>query len=132
MKRTKHVTYSEAFKRQVVDQIESGKFRNAFHARVSLGIPGMTTVHRWLRRYGTGTRTPKRIKIMSLEEIDETKELKKRVRDLEKALADTHMRSLLNESYLEIACERMDTDPELFKKKHATKLSGPPRKKGSK
>lgn len=132
MNRTKYVTYSEAFKRQVVHQIESGKFRNSWHATRSLGIAGKATVGRWLKRYGTGTSIPKRIKIMSLEEIDETKELRKRVRDLEKALADTHMRSLLNESYLEIACERMDTDPELFKKKHATKLSGPPRKKGSK
>ncbi len=132
MKIHKHVTYSEAFKRQVVDQIESGKFRNAYHARVSLGIPGMATVHRWLRRYGSDEYIPKRIKIMSLEEVDETKELKKRVRALETALADAQMRSLLSDSYLEIACNRMETDPEQFKKKHATTLSGPPRKKDPK
>lgn len=132
MKIHKHIRYSEAFKRQVVEQVESGKFRNAFHAMRSLGIRGTDTVNRWLHRYGTGKCVPKRIKIMSLNEIDEAKELKKRVRALERALADAQMRSLLSESYLEIACERMDTEPEQFKKKHATTLSGPPRKKAPK
>jgi transposase-like protein len=116
MKNHKYIRYSEAFKRQVVEQIESGKFHNAWHARRSLGIRGTTTVIRWLRQYGTDKCIPKCIKIMSLKEIDETKELKKRVRSLESALADAQMRSLLSDSYLKIACERMDTDPEQFKK----------------
>lgn len=126
----KHITYSEGFKRQVVDQIESGKFRTIAEAKRAYGIRGAMTLNDWLERYGRGKCLPKRIKIMSLNEIDEAKELKKRVRALESALADAQMRSLLNESYLEIACERMDTDAEQFKKKHATKLSGLPRRKG--
>lgn len=132
MKNHKIIRYSEAFKRQVVEHVESGKFRNAWHATRSLGIRGTNTVIRWLRQYGTDKCIPKRTLIMSLNEIDEAKELKKRVRALEHALADAQMRSLLCESYLEIACERMDTDPEQFKKKHATSLSGPPRKKAPK
>jgi transposase-like protein len=111
MKNRKIIRYSEAFKRQVVDQVESGKFRNAFHATRSLGISGKATVSRWLRQYGTDKCIPKRIVIMSLNEIDEAKELKKRVHALEHALADAQMRSLLSDSYLKIACERMDTDP---------------------
>lgn len=85
---------------------------------------------KWLRKYGSSNALPKRVKIMSRDEIDETQQLKKRVRELERALADSHMRGLLKESYFEIACERMGIDPDEFKKKHATSLSGARRKKG--
>lgn len=121
-----HISYSEAFKRQVVEQIETGKFRCADHARRAYGVRGTGTIGRWLRKYGSGQHTPKRIKIMNLDEVDETKELKKRVRALESALADAQMRYLLSESHLEIACKRMDTDADTFKKKHATNLFGRP------
>lgn len=129
MSTKQHITYSEAFKRQVVEQIESGKFRCAEHARSTYGIGGKATVGLWLRQYGSGKHNPKRIKIMNLEEVDETKALKKRVRALEGALADAQMRYLLSESHLEIACKRMDIDAETFKKKHATNLFGKPRGK---
>jgi hypothetical protein len=36
------------------------------------------------------------------------------VSELEKALADAYMQGLLNESYFEIACERLNMDPEAF------------------
>jgi len=129
MSMNKHITYSEAFKRQVVEQVESGKFQCAAHAMRAYGIRGTATVGSWLRKYGSDKCIPKHIKIMSLNEIDEAKELKKRVRALESALANAQMRSLLSESYLEIACEHMDTDAESFKKKHVTTLSGAPRRK---
>lgn len=129
MARNQVIRYGEAFKRQVVEQIETGKLRNIADANRTYGIRGAVTVKNWLKRYGSGKCFPKQIKIMSLNEIDENKELKKRVRALESALADTQMRNLLNESYLEIACERMDTDAEAFKKKHATRLSKAPLRK---
>jgi transposase-like protein len=128
MKEKQIVSYGEAFKRQVVDQIERGEFTGTTQASRVYGINGATTVRGWLRKYGSGKLLPKQVKIMSQNEIDETQQLKKRVRELEKALADTHMRGLLSESYLEIACENMGVDPELFKKKHATDLSGDQRK----
>lgn len=129
MKRKPVIRYGEAFKRQVVDQIERGEFTGVFQASRCYGIKGSATVSRWVRRYGNEKLLPKQIKIMSRKEIDETLELKKRVRELERALAQTQMLSLLNESYLEIACERMGTEPESFKKKHATSLSGVPGRK---
>lgn len=124
MKPHKIIRYSEAFKRQVVEQIQSGKYSSIKQARRAYGIRGAMTINRWLERYGNKDLLPKQIKIMSRNEIDETKELKKRVRALESALADAQMRSLLNEAHLEIACERMQTDIETFKKKHATTLFG--------
>jgi hypothetical protein len=63
-----------------------------------------------------------------MAEQDETKALRKRVRELEKALADTHMKELLGEAYLEIACKRLGLDVEEFKKKAAMTRSEPPKR----
>jgi hypothetical protein len=51
-----------------------------------------------------------------MAEIDELTEAKKRIRCLEKALADSHMDYCLERAFLEIACEQMGTSREDFKK----------------
>lgn len=127
-----HVRYGEAFKRQVVDEIEKGKFTGVYAASRAYGINGATTVSRWIRKYGNTDLLPKKITIHTLDEQDEKKQLKKRVKDLERALADSYMSGLLKESYLEIACERMGMDVEAFKKKHVTNLSDDRRAKEAK
>ncbi len=70
---------------------------------------------------------PRKITIATMPEQDETKALKKRVRELEKALADTHMKELLGEAYLGIACKRLGLEVEEFKKKAAMKQSEAPK-----
>lgn len=124
MKQRDLVRYSEAFKQQVVSELESGKFSSPFAAAKAYGIGGADTVSGWLRRYGREDLMPKRITITTMNEQDEKKALKERVRQLEKALADAHMKGLLDNAYLEIACERLGLDPAEFKKKHVTKVSG--------
>jgi hypothetical protein len=53
------------------------------------------------------------------KEVSEAKRLRKRVRELEKALADANIDARLAEGYLEIACELAGIeDVEEFKKKH--------------
>jgi len=86
-------------------------------------------VGRWLRRYGRSDLLARRITITTVEEKDEKKALKERVRQLERALADAHMKGLLEESYLELACEQMGMDLAEFKKKHVTALSTGPKPK---
>jgi hypothetical protein len=83
----------------------------------------------WIRAYGREDLIPKRISITTVKELDETKQLKKRVKELEKALADSYMSGLLKESYLQIACGQMGIDVEAFKKKHVTRLSDDRNKK---
>ena len=41
--------YSEAFKMQVISDLESGKFGSVTEARRHYGIAGTTTVNGWLR-----------------------------------------------------------------------------------
>ena len=117
------IRYSEAFKRQVVEQIDRGKYGSAEQARRAYGIRGAMTVWKWIKAYGRAELQAKRIRIETMEEIDEMKAARKRIRELEAALADAHMDSLLGQAFLEIACERMDTTAEDFKKKHALTLS---------
>lgn len=126
------IRYSEAFKRQVVSEIETGRYCGPYAAARAYGICGEETIKRWRLRYGDAALHPQKVVITtSLEAMDETKQLKKRVRDLERALADAHMKGLLSDSYLEIACERLGEEADSFKKKHVTRLSdGPTRKAG--
>lgn len=127
MKATNEVRYSEAFKQQVINELAAGKFKGPHAAARAYGIKGAMTVSGWLRRYGRSDLMPRRVTITTMHEQDEKKALQKRVRELERALADTHMKGLLGDAYLEIACERMGIDVAEFKKKHVTKLSPGPK-----
>lgn len=117
------IQYSEAFKQQVLREIEEGKFKGARAAARAYGIGGAATVQYWMRRYGRTHLLRKVVRVETPKEINETKELRKRVRELEKALANAHIDSRLDAAYLEIACEAAGiTDVADFKKKHAGNL----------
>lgn len=126
MKRKETTRYSEAFKHQVIGEMESGRFTGPHAAARAYGIRGSTTISGWLRKYGRSELLARRITITTMAQEDEKKALQKRVRDLERALADTHMKGLLGDAYLQIACEGLGIDVAEFKKKAATKLSSDP------
>ena len=115
--------YSRAFKKQVVEEIAGGKFHSAGQARKAYGIAGPDTVPRWLRQFGRTDLLPKRIRIETMQERDELKEARKRIRELEAALSDAHMDRCLEHAFLEIACEKLKTTPESLKKKSGLTLS---------
>jgi transposase-like protein len=118
------VRYGEAFKLQVVRELEAGRFRSCEAARLAYGIGGKQTVQRWLREYGKEHLIRRLVRVETPKERDQVRELKERVRALEKALCDAHLDLRLSESYLEIACEAAGIeDVETFKKKRAGKPS---------
>ena len=117
------ITYSEAFKMQVVEEIRQGKFATILQAQKAYSICGMNTIRSWLKKYGKEELLPKRVRVETMSEIDELKEAKKRIRDLEKALADSHMDYCLERAFLEIACEQMGTSREDLKKNSAIRLA---------
>jgi hypothetical protein len=58
--------------------------------------------------------------VMRADEQSEVKALRKRLRELERALADAHIDLKLEAAYLELACEAAGVkDVAEFKKKHA-------------
>jgi transposase len=115
--------YSEAFKRQIVDELERGKFKSIEKAKRAYGIRGGSTISSWVLKYGCKDLLPKQVRIETLKERNELKEARKRIRQLEAALADAHIDCGLERSYLGIACERLDVDLSDFKKKNAITLS---------
>jgi transposase-like protein len=110
------IRYSEAFKMQVVRELESQGLSFSAVTR-KYGLPGRASVVRWVRKYGNGTRG-KVIRVQKPEEIDELARLKQRVRLLETALADSNVDLALERAYTRLACQRAGiADVEEFKKK---------------
>jgi transposase-like protein len=112
-----NIKYSEAFKRQVVDELARGRHQSIESARRAYGIKGSMTVTHWVRRYGSTDLLPKRIRIETMKETSELKEARKRIRELETALANAHIENCLERGFLKTACIRLGENVEDFKKK---------------
>jgi transposase-like protein len=112
------IRYSEAFKMEVVRELESKDLPFAEVQR-KYGIKGCDTVQGWVLKYGNGSRG-KVIRVQKPEEIDELKRVKERMRRLETALADANVDLALERAYTRLACQRAGIkDVEEFKKKAA-------------
>jgi transposase-like protein len=109
--------YSQAFKRQVVQEIEAGRFCSIQAAGVHHGIKGATTVRDWVRRLGKNHLLAKVVRVEAIGEADQILALRRQVERLEKALGQTQAERLLNAEYLFLACEQMGEEVESFKKK---------------
>jgi transposase-like protein len=110
------VRYSEAFKLQIVRELEQGQI-NFADARRKYGIKGADTIQRWLGQYGNGS-VGKVIRVQKPEERNEREQMKRRIRALESALADANIGWALERQYTRLACERAGIeDVEEFKKK---------------
>jgi transposase len=108
--------YSSAFKLKVVNEIESGKL-SIYQAQEIYDIGGGGTISRWIKNLGKNHLLSKIVRIEMKDENDKLKELKDRVRQLEKLLANKELDGLMNEAFLELLAEDHGVDLEEFKKK---------------
>lgn len=116
MKLTKPIKrYSEAFKHQVLQEIESGEL-NISGAQQKYGITGQKTIQSWARKYGSFGIIPKIIRVESPKERDQIKELKAQIKQLKLTLADIALDKAIAESTLEVICEDRGLDVEEVKK----------------
>jgi|SRR5436190_2667306 transposase-like protein len=114
------IQYSEAFKMEVVRELEK-ELAPVEQVRRKYGI-GVGSIQGWIAKYGNGSRG-KIIRVETPKEINELKQLKERVRRLEKLLADANLDLSLERQYTRLACERAGIkDVVEFKKK----VDGPP------
>jgi transposase len=112
--------YSEAFKLQVVRELERGRYKSPWEAGLAYGVKNHHTVARWVRQFGKDHLLGKLVRVMKADEEAEVKALRRRVRELERALADAHIDLKLEAAYVELACEAAGVeDVAEFKKKHA-------------
>lgn len=115
------IRYSESFKRQVVSDLESGRFSSVEAANRHHGIHGTTTVRRWVVQLGQNQLLAKVVRVEKPDEAGLVSSLRREIAQLHKALGQTQARSLLNESYLELACQKLGEEVEVFKKKSVGK-----------
>jgi len=108
--------YSQAFKQQVISEIESGVLTIG-EARAKYGIKGGATLQNWMKRMGKLGLLSKIIRVEKPDEKDRVKELERQIKELKESLADTQVRYLIAESRFEVVCEQQGLDPEEVKKK---------------
>jgi transposase-like protein len=101
--------YSLAFKQKVVSEIESGRVTIS-EARDLYGISGAGTINYWMRKMGKNHLLPRIVRIEMEDEKDIIKELKKRNKELESALANELLKNIALESLLDAAGEHYGTD----------------------
>jgi len=120
MKRQTIRQYSISFKRQVISDLENGRFDSIESARRHYGIGGMRTIQGWLRKYGKNHLLPKVVIVQKPDEKDQIRKLKQQLAEVQRALGQTQVENVMNAAFLKIACEELACDVDAFKKKVAT------------
>jgi transposase-like protein len=101
------IRYSPAFKRKIVEEIESGKFTVGEVRRI-YDIKGSDTIERWLKKFGREHLLSRVIRVEMRDEKDKLKDLERQKRELESALAQAHLKILSLETMIDIAEDRFD------------------------
>ena len=118
------VRYSEAFKLQVIRELEDGKHASCFAASEAYAIRGKGTVQHWAQEYGREHLTRRVIRVETTAERNELRRMKDRVRELERGLSDATLDLRLEREFVKLACQQAGIqDVEEFKKKAHGKLS---------
>lgn len=109
--------YSNAFKRQVVEDLERGRFSTLQAVGEHYGITGKSTIAGWLRRFGKNSLITKVVRVEKLDEQDEIRRLKQELKHLQRVLGMKEAQYALEQEFLNIACQRLGEKVEDFKKK---------------
>ena len=89
------IRYSEAFKHQIVKEIEEGGLALE-EVRVKYGIKGYSTIQGWIKRIGKLGALPKIVRVETPDEKSQIKELERQVQELKNSLAETQVRFLIS------------------------------------
>ena len=101
--------YSESLRQQVVSEVENGML-TVGEAKEHYDIRAVSTIKNWLKTRGKRQRATQIVRV-------EMKDEAKRIRELEKTVADLSLKNLALESLIEAANERLGED---LKKKIGT------------
>lgn len=97
--------YSESFKLKILDELTTGKLNKNQLGKL-YGI-NPTTINEWIRKYNRKDLMNTRVKVETKDEITRIKQLQKEIEQLKKVLLKKDMDSLIDESYLEVAAEKL-------------------------
>ncbi len=121
MKDTRELrSYSEAFKLQVVSELENGKYSKTEITKI-YGI-GSGTLYRWIRKYRKLELLNKRIRIETMDDLDKIKRLEQEIKELKDTLAKREVDHFKTECYLRVAMNQLGVkDKKEFEKKPKAK-----------
>jgi transposase len=118
--------YSDAFKRSIIAEVESGRYTVLEAARTHQ--LGFAMLYRWMKRYGGPDSQTRIVRIEMPDERSRIKQLEEEKHALEAALAQAHMKIIVLESTVEVLEERTGAK---VKKKTDTPSSNDPNTKAS-
>ena len=97
--------YSEPFKLKILDELTTGKLNKNQLGKL-YGI-NPTTINEWIRKYNRKDLMNTRVKVETKDEITRIKELQKEIAQLKKLLLKKDMDALIEDSFLEVAAEKL-------------------------
>ena len=112
--------YSEPFKLKILAELSTGKYTKS--ELVKLYIIAPTTINEWIRKYERKDLMNTRVKVETKDEITRIKALQKENEQLKKLLLKRDLDQMVEESYLEVAAQKLGYKSVLeLKKKLNTK-----------
>ena len=100
--------YSQAFKQQVVREYEAGA--SIYSLQQKYGIGAHNTVKRWIEQNGRSGFRAEVVYIQTVEDQIEFKAMKRRIAELESALAQSVLENRLLTTTIEVASQSLGLD----------------------
>ena len=97
--------YSEGFKLKILTELSTGKYSKSELSRL-YGLR-TSTINNWIKKYERSDLMTTRIMIENQDEISRIKALQKEIEQLKKALIKKDLEQLANDSFLEVAAEKL-------------------------
>ena len=107
-----HIRYSEAFKLQVVEDLESGKYASMWEAAQRNGIKGRATISGWLKKYKKDYLMARRVVVQKPNELTEVQQLKAEIDKLKNTVCHLSNKNVMLESTFETVCEMYSLGPK--------------------
>ncbi len=97
--------YSEPFKLKILAELSTGKYtKSELGKRYSIAP---TTINEWIKKYERKDLMNTRVKMETKDEITRIKALQKEIEQLKKLLLKKDLNQMVEESYLEVAAEKL-------------------------
>jgi len=97
--------YSEPFKLKILAELSTGKYTKSELGKLYSIAP--TTINEWIRKYERKDLMNTRVKVETKDEITRIKALQKEIEQLKKLLLKKDLDQMVEESYLEVAAEKL-------------------------
>ena len=100
--------YSQSFKQQVVSEYETGS--SIYSLMQKYGIGGHKTVQNWIKKYSCAGIRNELVVIQTVDDQLEVKAMKRRISELEAALAETVLENRMLRTTVDVASQSLGMD----------------------